>query len=82
MWETDVLLITRMTLCLRSQPRSSGKPASGVSGVDRVATYRRTRRDILHIWLRIAHDNEPAADRFIDRLTYHLRIHQADLRGI
>ena len=26
------------------------------------------------IWLRIARDNEPAADRFIDLLTHHFRL--------
>ena len=37
-------------------------------------TYRltsRARRDVLNIWSRIAMDNEPAADRFIDLLTHH-----------
>jgi plasmid stabilization system protein ParE len=29
---------------------------------------RRPRRDVLLIWRYIAQDNEPAADRFIDRL--------------
>ena len=29
---------------------------------------RRARRDVLLIWRHIAEDNEPAADRFIDRL--------------
>ena len=38
-------------------------------------TYRLTRRarlDVLSIWRRIAKDNEPAADRFINVLTHHL----------
>ena len=35
---------------------------------------RRARRDVLEIWRRIAEDNEPAADRFIDLLTYHFRL--------
>jgi len=40
-------------------------------------TYRLTRRareDVLNIWRRIAEDNEPAADRFIDLLTHHFRL--------
>jgi plasmid stabilization system protein ParE len=32
---------------------------------------RRARQDVLNIWRRIAQDNEPAADRFIDLLTHH-----------
>ena len=42
-----------------------------------MATYRLTRRarqDVLRIWRRIADDNEPAADRFIDLLTHHFRL--------
>jgi toxin ParE1/3/4 len=35
---------------------------------------RRARRDVLNIWRRIAEDNEQAADRFIDLLTYHFRL--------
>jgi toxin ParE1/3/4 len=35
---------------------------------------RRARRDALDIWRRIAEDNEPAADRFIDLLTHHYRL--------
>ena len=35
---------------------------------------RRARRDVLDIWNYIARDSEPAADRFIDRLTDHFRI--------
>lgn len=35
---------------------------------------RRARRDVLNIWVRIAKDNEPAADRFIDVLTHHFRL--------
>ncbi|MGO9256718.1 MAG: type II toxin-antitoxin system RelE/ParE family toxin [Bryobacteraceae bacterium] len=35
---------------------------------------RRARRDVLNIWRRIAEDNEPAADRFIDLLTRHFRL--------
>ncbi|MBZ5618277.1 MAG: type II toxin-antitoxin system RelE/ParE family toxin [Acidobacteriia bacterium] len=35
---------------------------------------RRARRDVLDIWWRIAEDNEPAADRFIDLLTRHFRL--------
>ena len=40
-------------------------------------TYRltkRARQDVLNIWCRIAEDNEPAADRFIDLLTHHFRL--------
>jgi|SRR5208283_6240953 len=42
-----------------------------------MASYRltrRSRRDVLNIWRRIAEDNEPAADRFIDLLTHHFRL--------
>jgi plasmid stabilization system protein ParE len=42
-----------------------------------VATYRLTRharRDLLEIWQRIAEDDEPAADRFIDLLIHHFQI--------
>jgi toxin ParE1/3/4 len=35
---------------------------------------RRARRDVLNIWRRIAEDNEPAADRFIDLLTQRYRL--------
>lgn len=34
----------------------------------------RARRDVLNIWSRIAEDNEPAADRFIDLVTHHFRL--------
>ena len=42
-----------------------------------MATYRLTRRarqDVIEIWQRIAEDNEPAADRFIDRLIQHFQL--------
>lgn len=40
-------------------------------------TYRLTRparRDILAIWVHIAEDNEPAADRFVDLLVHHFQL--------
>jgi plasmid stabilization system protein ParE len=42
-----------------------------------MATYRLTRqarRDLLEIWQRIAEDDEPAAERFIDLLIHHFQI--------
>jgi toxin ParE1/3/4 len=35
---------------------------------------RRARQDVLRIWRRIAHDNQSAADRFVDLLTHHFRV--------
>jgi plasmid stabilization system protein ParE len=35
---------------------------------------RRARRDALDIWRRIAAENEPAADSFIDLLVHHFRL--------
>ena len=32
------------------------------------------QNDLFDIWRRIAEDNEPAADRFIDLLTHHYRL--------
>ena len=35
---------------------------------------KRARLDVLNIWLYIAQDSEPAADRFIDLLTHYFRL--------
>ena len=42
-----------------------------------MATYRLTRHargDLLEIWQRIAEDDEPAADRFIDLLIHYFQL--------
>ena len=44
--------------------------------------YRLTRRaeqDVLRIWQQIATDNEPAADRLVERLVHHFRLIAANL---